>query len=490
MDEVHKDASIEDAGDPLAPPGGGHSNGSTPVRSAFAATVYTVVDRAVLSGSRIVLFACVARFYSMDDAGNFAYLIFLGTLFAMVSDLGLTGFLNREIPGSGFGLLPQEVKSIHVRMGGAPFAVFLSWLLAWSLDPALGLSSIGALALAVALNGSQFLAAIHRGHGFFKNAAFESGYVASVSVAAALSAGFSGWSFSEFQIAVGLSSSSMVLLRFLIVRSRKRQQMMEDQEKQDPVSLCKLFSRSQWFLLGSTVAWLRFETGVALLKLLSREAAAALFASALKSAGILSQALHVFCLVFMPSMAYSYHKDRDRFAGEVDRFLLLLLVFVPFGYAACRLGGKWMLMFFGEPYLLAEPILDVMAIGIIVQMAFIPPHPLLAMKKERAAILVSVAQFGVFCFIAYLIVPSLGAMGAALAFLLSAGFSKVFLAICYVSYSVSFGRSSHLIVSLLLGVWLLAIRLAPAMLENVFLGIGGVLGAVVSIYLLRRTHLF
>jgi O-antigen/teichoic acid export membrane protein len=454
------------------------------MRRAALATFLTATERLLRAGGRLLIFGFCARFYSVADVSAYAYLLFWGTAIGMVADLGLTGYVERELPARLFHAPLLVRGALRARLTGLLLSIVAAWLLVTLTTRTLSWSSLGTLALASSLTAGDFLGSLSRGHGRYDHALRDSGLPIVCACVVGGIVCLSGGSFDLFQIVTGLAATIPAALTLAV-------RLKLTPANARPPSTFELISASKWFLAGAVMGWVRFEFGVVILQHLSNPTATALYAATLRPVGLLSQGLLVSAMVFAPSLSHrNAAQDPRRFEASIHRWHTIVLSLLSPGYALCMLVGRQLLRVFGPEYRSADSVLSLLALGVVVNMAVLTPQPLIAIHKESAAVAIAGVALVVNLLLALLLVPMHGAEGAAWAFLLATIVTKLAYVLAYRTVGLALGNHQTVGLTLLVAAWFTVVLLLPDAYRMAFMVFGLVGGGIHATWLLARTRLF
>ena len=300
------------------------------------------------------------------------------------------------------------------------------------------------------------------------------------------SLGLWGVSFDTFQIALGLSAATLVVLRFT---SRLRE-MDGGDASGAPISLPQTVWASRWFLMRAVGVWMLFDTPMVLLKLLTTPETVAFYAAALRPVGFITMPFVVLGSVFTPSLSHDRAVSHEQLTANVKRLNFLALLMAPAGYLVCTLGGKVLLLAFGSKYLNSESILGVLALAFIVYFASPSAVPLVVAGRERALVFVSMVSAALLAGLCVWLIPSHGALGAAYACLATFSAAKLAHMVMYWPVRLSVGDWRHLGTAGYMVLWLLLMTRLSGTAQVTVLVAGGVAAGLVLLRQMLRTHMF
>ena len=453
---------------------------------ALRAYFFTFLARGIRASGRLLAFLCAARFFSVSETGNFAFAFTIGTIAGIITDLGLSEYLNREIPAARFANSSLERHSLHIRLAGIFLGTAVAWLVVLALDPDTPASTAGTLLFCCAAAAADFLGAVRRAHGRNELEALESSLPTAGALVTVASLGLWSVSFDTFQIALGLSAATLVVLRFT---SRLRE-MDGGDASGAPISLPQTVWASRWFLMRAVGVWMLFDTPMVLLKLLTTPETVAFYAAALRPVGFITMPFVVLGSVFTPSLSHDRAVSHEQLTANVKRLNFLALLMAPAGYLVCTLGGKVLLLAFGSKYLNSESILGVLALAFIVYFASPSAVPLVVAGRERALVFVSMVSAALLAGLCVWLIPSHGALGAAYACLATFSAAKLAHMVMYWPVRLSVGDWRHLGTAGYMVLWLLLMTRLSGTAQVTVLVAGGVAAGLVLLRQMLRTHMF
>ena len=452
---------------------------------ALKAYFFSFLARGIRASGRLLAFLCVARFFSVAETGNFAFAFTIGTVAGIITDLGLSEYLNREIPASQFKNSSLERHSLHIRLAGIFIGALAAWLVLLALDPATHPAAAGPLLFCCAAAAADFLGAVRRAHGRNELEALESTLPTLGALLTSGMAALSGVSFHMFQVSLGLSAATLVVYRFSV-----RLREMAGVGSGPQISLPRTVWSSRWFLLRAVGVWLAFDTPMVLLKLLSTPETVAFYAAALRPVGFITLPFVVLGSVFTPSLAHDRTVSHAQLASNSKQLNLLALLMAPVGYLACTLGGRLLLMAFGSTYLTAEAIMSVLALAFLVYFATPSVVPLLIAGRERTLVYISLASAALLAGLCWWLIPLHGAPGAAYACLATFSATKLVQMAFYLPSRLPLGDWRHLAAVGYMVLWMLLMMRLTGTAQVTLLVAGGVASAVVLVRQLLRTTMF
>ena len=172
------------------------------------------------------------------------------------------------------------------------------------------------------------------------------------------------------------------------------------------------------------MTWGTIEVTLVALKLLTTDQEVALYAAALRIAGLMTFPFVVLVYVFTPALAHDLARGRD-FRAATRRLNLLCLLLGHASFACCMAAAELLLRAFGRAYVESLPVLQMLAFAFLVLIAAPSTVPLVVAGREKAVSLVGLATALMLAATAWWLVPRYGAMGAAVATLAAYGASKL-----------------------------------------------------------------
>ena len=453
---------------------------------ALRAYFFSFMARGIRATGRLLAFLCAARFFSVSETGNFAFAFTIGTIAGIVTDLGLSEYLNREIPAARFANSSLERHSLHIRLAGIFLGAGAAWLVVLAMDPDTPPSTAGTLLFCCAVAAADFLGAVRRAHGRNELEALESSLPTAGALATVALLGVYGVTFDTFQTALGLTAATLVVFRF----SARLREMDAADETAPPISLPQTLWASRWFLMRAVGVWMLFDTPMVLLKLLTTPETVAFYAAALRPIGFITMPFVVLGSVFTPSLSHDRGVGHEQLNDNVKRLNFLALLMAPAGYVACMLGGKVVLLAFGSKYLSSESLLGVLALAFMVYFAAPSAVPLLVVGRERGLVFVSLACAALMAGLCLWLIPSMGARGAAYACLASFSAAKLAHMVMYLPERLSVGDWRHLGAVGYMVLWLLLMNRLSGAAQVTVLVAGGVAAGLVLLRQMLRTRMF
>lgn len=465
------------------------SAGGAPRVMAVRAYFFTFAARGIRAAGRLLAFLCAARFFSVDETGNFAFAFTVGTLAGIVADLGFSEFLNREIPTAGQGSAALERHALLIRLASIPLGTGGAWLVVLAFDPGAPAATIGTLLFCVAVGAADFLGAVRRAHKRNELEALESSLPTLAALGTAGLLGLLGVGFGTFQLALGLSAATLVVGRILVRLRETRGAADSASAGAAPTTLGSAWS-SRYFLLRTVSASLLFEMPMLMLKAVTTPATVAFYAAALRPVGFVTLPFVVLGNVFTPALAHDSAAGGGRLSASTRRLNLLALLMAPTGYATCLLGGELLLLAFGRGYLAAQSILAVLALAFMVFFCAPSAVPLVILGRERTLVLVALVAAAVMAAVCAVLLPGHGAEGAAFACLVVFALIKAVHVSLYRRQGLAAGDLRHLIALACVLAWFAALsRLDGAAAMALLLG-GGAASGLLLLHQLRRTTIF
>jgi O-antigen/teichoic acid export membrane protein len=470
--------------------GGGGPVEERRVARGSVAFGYTFAARGIRAGGRILAFAVAARLYGMSDVGELAYLIAVGALVGCLADLGLSEYAGREYPASGFRADRLLWRAAQVRLLGTAPALSLGLLAVAALRwESLSVAAIGSIAYGLAGSTGDFLASMHRAQGHYQKESLDVGLgiLAPVVVAAGIAVAIPASGFAGFQLVLGGSALAFTSARLVGLMGHARRRW---DGSEPAIALADAVVRGRWFLAKALVTWAIFESPVIVIEHLADLEEIAVFAAAMRPAGLLTQPFIALAWVFVPVLAHDLHVGRDRLAARVVELNTIMLASVPGALAGCLLVGYLMLRLFGDAYLAAWPTLVVLAAAQSVYLGILNGIPVVTIGRERAFVISQAVALVALLVALIALVPRLGALGAAWAMMIGLAASKVPLAVLYRSARLTIVGWKIGAVLAAVAVWFALVLVAGGATGLVLLVAGGLVSALATWRLLRRAVLF
>lgn len=454
-------------------------------RRALGSFVWSGIARATRTVGRFLAFVCVARLFPLEQAGLFAFLLAIGSAAAICADLGLTDKLTRDIPATGFRAWSLERQAIRLRISTLPCGAGVAWLGLVVFDPQVGWADLGTLAFASAVTTADFLAALRRARGRYDLEALDTSLAALVPLALAGTAAAMGATFDTFQLILGLSATSLVVLRL----SSRYGSLPADELA--PTSFRSLTWTSRWFLLKAIGVWSMIEIALVVLRLRAGTAALAIYAAAARLTGLMTFPYVVLVFVFLPSLAHDARQGRDHLDASVKQLNLLALLLAHATYAGAMLAAEFVVVgLFGSSYQPALPVFRVLALAMLVLIGSPTASPLVAIGRERALSLLTMTTAVALGIGVFLLAPTRGSEGAALATLIVYGLSTLGMLALYLKNALPLFDPRYLATLVYVGAWLALYRLTNGWLTIGVLVAGCLLSGLAFCLLLLRTALF
>jgi O-antigen/teichoic acid export membrane protein len=426
------------------------TSGPRPGRSqrAIRGYLWSMTGRGARNLSRVLAFLCVARLFSLTETGLFAFIMAIGNFTAVASDLGLSEQLMRDLPGRRHRGL--EEGAFALRLASLPLGIVIAWAVLWTINPSNRWGAAGTLTFAAAVGASDFLAAWRRAHGRFDLEALESSLPAFAALAAAAAWGARGGEFASFQVVLGGVALVVVLARFASGLTALR---LPTHLAVATEYVRSAVRASRWFFVKAVVVWGTIEVAVVALKLLASDQDVALYAAALRIAGLMTFPYVVLGSVFTPALAHELARGKD--LGDATRRLNLLgLLLGHASFAACMVSAEVLLRIFGRAYVESLPVLQILALGFFVLIAAPSAVPLVVTGREKAVSLVGLATALLLVATAWWWVPRHGAIGAATASLTAYCAAKLTHLLLYRRAGLPLISGSYLIAATAVAIWL------------------------------------
>ncbi len=454
-------------------------------RRALGSVIVSGGARATRTLGRLLALVCVARFFTVEEAGLFAFLLAVGNAAAIFADLGLTEQLTREIPAAGFGGWALERQALRLRLLLLPSGAALAWFALRLLDSTVALADLGALLFASAVTTGDFLAGLRRARGRYDLEALDTSLPALLPLAISAGAAWARASFPSFQLLLGASAAMVVTLRLLAHLTS-----LPNDDGASPGFRSVAWS-SRWFLLKAVASWSSIEIPLVVLRARASDHALAIYAAALRLAGLMTLPYVVLTFVFMPSLAREAGANRQQLDRSVARLNLLTLLLGQTTYAGAMLAAELMIRgLFGQSYLPALPVFRLLALAMLLLIASPPVSPLIAIGKERSISLLTLGMALLLGAMVLGLAPSRGPAGAALAALVAYGSAKTAVLFLYWQTKLPCVDRRYAATLALLISWMVAYHFAEDRIALAVLGGGFLYSAIAVLTLLRRISLF
>ena len=435
---------------------------------------------------RLAAFFVVARFYSVHEFAEFNVLIVVGAISGVAGDFGFTEFITREVPA---GRLPasHQRRLLWLRLSSVLATAVIAWLALLAVRPSTDAPALGTLVFASSVIGADFLAAYRRAQGSFHAEVAESGVPIVGALATATVTAAVGAEFGLFQLMLGSAALAFVAARFAWA--------LHCLHAGEPTTIAprpwrKLIWDSRWFFLKALATWALIESIVLVLDVLGDQHDVALFGAALRPVGLMSHPFLVLGLIFAPSLAHDFRSDPQRMHDSAKRLNLISLLAMPAGFTVCVVGGQLLLSGFGSYYVDAENALRILALGYTLYFGLASGIPLIVSGRERAISLVSVWAAVVILVLGFTLVPTYGAIGAAIATFAALTSAKLAHALLYLHEGIPLGSRRHAIGIAAVLIWFAGSWYVPAPWNHVIVFGGAVISAALSLMLLLSTSIF
>jgi O-antigen/teichoic acid export membrane protein len=339
---------------------------------------------------------------------------------------------------------------------------------------------IGGALFALAVSSADTLAALHRGESRHDREAIESA-MPIVAAAGAFSLvvanAISGFTFAWL---MGAIACGLVVLRAVLMLRRYR--------GSDVGPRVGWLFEGRWFLARAVVTYGLFDAQTLLLQQLSDSHEVALYAIAVRPVGLMMPALSVLTFLFLPELSRLFAFDRAQYEVEASRLNLLHLCAIPAAFAVCVFGGKLMLHAAGDAYVKGLPIVAVATIGVLVYVTVLTLGPLIAARREREAFGAALVGLAVLAIASIVLVPRHGAMGMAVATVLSFTVTKSAHVILYRNLGLALAARTHALAYVFVGVFFGALAIVPASYRVIPAVIGGIVSVVVTVRAVARAR--
>jgi O-antigen/teichoic acid export membrane protein len=455
-----------------------------PPSRASRAAVFTLLSRLIRSGGKMLAFLLVARSFPLDDTGDFAYLVVIGSLAGTISDFGLSEYVLREIPLGRFRARELLSRAAAIRLVGLIPATVGAWGVVMLLTRReIDWPSLLTVAFGCAGSATEFVGSARRVLGRFGAETIESVAGIGLPLLIATIAAASGASFEEVQVVLGGAAVAIAVGRLLPLARRP-----EGHDRGTPAA--SLVWHGRWFLAKAVVAWAVFESAIVYVDGLATAEQVALFASALRPAGLITHPFLALSWAFMPPLAHEYARSRDRFLVMVRRLNRVILAFTPAVLTGGLLLGQLLLRAFGESYLRSAPQLLLLSIAYTIYFGPISGLPLLTLRRERIVVLSSICSFATQLVVSLALVPTSGALGAAIAVLAGVCAAKIIHIAVYRAEKLPIIERHDALGMASIIVWLSVALVTPPAVSTIVLLAGAIVSVALTWHLLRGTILF
>lgn len=449
---------------------------------ALTATALAMVARLLRASARLTALVCVARFHDSGDVAAFAYGFVIASLTGVVFEAGLGEYVSREIAARTPGSDALVRRVVAWRLLGLPIACLCSAGLARMTGVASIHIAFGSALFALAAGFSDTLAALRRARSRHDLETLDSAMPVIAVAIGAISVLLGILSKDSFTLALGALATALVAVRAIPLLSLATRSGEE-----------RRFSffvwEGRWFVARALVTTALFEGQTLLLGQLSSDIELAVYAIAVRPLGVMTQALSVLTLVFLPILSRTYAHDRARFDEDSRRLNLLHLVAIPAVFSACLLGGHVFLLAAGPAYAGGMNVLAVQGTGTLLYLATLTVGPLIAARRERDASVAVLVGFVVLIPLGAVLVPCYGALGAALASVGAFAATKLVHAVAYRAVGLRLGDRRHVMALVLVGGFLATVAWIPDSYRMLALLVGLIASAVITLYMLASIQL-
>ena len=451
-------------------------------RRASAAFLAGLGARALRAGGRLLAFFVAARVFPVEAVGSFAYWLAAGSLASVLADLGLAEHIMRAVPAdrSAGSVLLRQATLIRVAATVPAALVVLAG--AALLGPALDVGAAGAFLFGVAIGASDYLGAARRAQGRFGLEMVETALVALGALGAAAAVAASGASLAVFETTLGGTAAVLAGLRLF---SLARNPVSGPPERRG----IEILIAARWLWAKALLGWAFLDATVLFLAYLSGSVEVALFASAARLVGFMTQPLLALNWVFTPALAHERAGSPDDFRSSVLRLNLVGMLLVPSGVAACGLLGGLALAGFGNAYQAAEPVLLMLALAFAIHIGVLNSVPLVVLGDEQKLVVASLLGQLVSLAACWVMAPRHGALGAAVAVLLGLLTPKLLVARIYIQRSLPVASGAQTLVAAGTVAWLASAAAASGGARLGILLAGGLVAGAAAVRLLTRTRI-
>ena len=371
--------------------------------------------------------AILARFLGVEDFGTLVLILALLNLVTDLSDLGLNSSLIKfgaagagERDQSGFRKIASVVLRLKLILGGAVVvtALMLGPLLVGlffdHVDPQIvwyfQLSLLGAL---LAVPASFFPALLQTAQQFRTySLAMVSRYGSKLLFLLICVVMITEWTL-DLMVWVEIGSIVVFLLAGFLLSPLRRFDLSE----KDPSLQRQIFGFGKWIVLYQVISLLGGKVDIFFIGGIADSAALGLYGAAMKIAGVVSVTTYSYFSALLPE--FSGITSVRILSERRRKSFPIVLMFVAAIGVLFLIADPLILMLFGEPYAGAASLLQVVCLGLALNVL---GHPLSAVlfSQNRPEVfpVSSTVSIGVFAAANLLLIPVLGVMGAAVAFVL------------------------------------------------------------------------
>ena len=423
-----------------------------------------------------------ARLFTVTETGHFAFWMTTGGVIALVSDFGLSEQMlrssHRNRPGQ------STVREIATVMRGLTLllATGLTVLLLVLSQSKISPYGLGALTFGISLGLSDFLGAARRSHGESRTEIVDSLVVSGGALALAASSLLFRRSVENFSMVLGFGACVLVLLRSTaLLRSAH-----------SPYSASwgggwALVRESRWLWPRSLLGWLFLDLTVLLLGLVSSASQVAVFAGAARLVGLVTQPMIALGFVFLPALAHEQTRGAAAFRELARRLNFISLLLMPGLIASALLLGRVALASLGPDYQQALPVLWILVVGYSIYACVLSNVPLIVLGRERLVVWSMTVGQVLLAMLVFVLAPSKGAIGAAIAVLVGLSAPKALILSGYRQCAQSLGGPRHLILLAAIAAWAFAVALTTGVPQVSLLIVGAFASASASWSALSRT---
>jgi O-antigen/teichoic acid export membrane protein len=406
-----------------------------------ASGAITIGD-SVYSLSVFISSAIVARTLGTADFG--LYSVFLATVFIanQVADLGLTNGLvkygalnknNKEEQSAGFiaGLRGKLIAAISVQVVGV-FGLLFFWHYEWNTTTATFLGLIAGSGLSANYYIRSVLQATEK---FYLLAIYSAApgiiYLLTVLVftlSHLLSLNLLWMTYS----AIYLFFFILGLIVLPVYTTKK--QLSESWEI--------LWKFSKWLFMSGLIYQAIDRLTLFIVALKSGNADAGIYSSAFQLALGLSLFSGALQKVFLPKV--SAYKTVEQFELYLKQLVRMIPLLIGIWLVLLLLSGSLIRLFFGSAYQAAQPIFYIISISYLIRLVIWPMGLVIwSYNKQSYLTLMNFVQLLVMAFLTWLLTPTWGVVGTAIAFTLSDGLLTVTVVPLFVRSIIRYERKQE-----------------------------------------------
>jgi O-antigen/teichoic acid export membrane protein len=373
--------------------------------------------------------AILARYLGVHDFGTLTLILALLTLVTDLSDLGINSALvkfgaeaARDEGKDGFSRVASSVLRLKFMLGtGVIVAAFFLFkpivtLFFSHIDPAAGALFQFSLIAAVLVVPASFFPALLQASQLFRtySLAMFSRYGSRLIFLLLCVFLVSQWTL-ELMVWVEIGSALVFLLAGYFLSPTRRFALTQ----RDPVLERRVLGFGKWIVLYQVISLLGGKVDVFFVGGIADAAALGLYGAAMKIAGVVSVATYSYFTALVPEFSMLATPEAV-IARRRGTFGIALLMVAGIGILAL-IADPIILVLFGEQYAAASALLRVVCIGLALNVI---GHPFSAVlfSQNRPQVFpvgstIAILVFGVANAV---LIPAMGVMGAAVAFVLHA----------------------------------------------------------------------